>query len=102
MKFIENQNVLKRRQIAEKDWSTKGVKTRKTESGMIECLSDHLTSFSILLDPTPMDRISGYHEHILRLISYIGSGLSILGLSITVLLYSLFRYVRSLVYIFHF
>lgn len=75
----------------EKDWAVDGVRTRKTDSGMIECLSDHLTAFTILLDPTPMDRISGYHEHILRLISYIGSGLSILGLSITVLLYSLFR-----------
>ncbi|KAI9556627.1 hypothetical protein GHT06_016417 [Daphnia sinensis] len=78
----------------EKEWSTKGVKTTKTESGMIKCLSDHLTAFSILLDPTPMDRISGFHEYILRIISYVGSGLSILGLSVTVLLYSLFRNLR--------
>ena len=77
--------------FTEKEWSTKGVVTRKADGGLIECLSDHLTAFSILLDPTPMDRVSGYHEYILRLISYVGSGLSILGLSITVLLYSLFR-----------
>ena len=38
--------------------------------------SDHLTAFSILLDPTPRERISKYHENILEQISYVGSVLS--------------------------
>lgn len=78
--------------LLEKDWSTSGIKTRwAASSGTIECESDHLTAFSVLLDPTPHERLADIHEYILKLISYVGSGLSILGLTITVLLYSLFR-----------
>ena len=76
-----------------KQWSSQGLKTR-AGSTSIECLSDHLTAFSVLLDPTPLDKISDLHQNILTWISYFGSGLSILGLSVTVLLYSLFRNLR--------
>ena len=37
------------------------------------------------------ERISKFHQNILELISYVGSVLSILGLFITILIYSLFR-----------
>ena len=76
----------------DKDWSTKGIKTSwSKETNSIKCESDHLTAFSVLLDITPTERLSPFHEQILRIISYVGSGLSIFGLTITVLLYSLFR-----------
>lgn len=79
-----------------KEWSTKGIKTSwSVESGSIQCESDHMTAFSVLLDPTPYEQLSELHQYILKVISYVGSGLSILGLSITVILYSLFRYVAS-------
>ena len=77
---------------ADKDWSTKGIRTsRSSKDGSIQCDSDHLTAFSVLLDPTPHEQLSGSHQYILKVISYVGSGLSVLGLSITVVLYSLFR-----------
>jgi len=75
-----------------KDWSTAGIKTSwSKKQNAIQCESDHLTAFSVLLDITPTENLSGFHQNILRMISYVGSGLSIFGLTITVLLYSLFR-----------
>ena len=41
-----------------------------------------------------MDQIASHHEFILELISYIGSALSIVGLFVTVVLYSIFGNLR--------
>ena len=54
------------------------------------CSTSHLSSFSVLFDPVA-DPIGGLHERILSLLSYIGAGLSLLGLALTILTYGLFR-----------
>jgi len=62
----------------------------------IRCETTHLTAFSILLDPRPEDEESTsvsntIHSHILSVISSVGSTVSIAGLTLTVLTYSIFR-----------
>ncbi|XP_042899870.1 adhesion G protein-coupled receptor E2 isoform X1 [Parasteatoda tepidariorum] len=72
-----------------KSWSSEGLKTNQTETKII-CQSSHLTAFSVLLDFTPQVMASDIHETILSIISYSGSALSIVGLSSTLLTYSIF------------
>ncbi|GIX91833.1 adhesion G-protein coupled receptor G6 [Caerostris extrusa] len=76
----------------EKDrrWSTEGLTTNHTKSYVI-CESSHMTAFSILFDVSPRSVRDETHESILTIISYIGSTLSIIGLCITILSYTLFR-----------
>ncbi|KAG8200008.1 hypothetical protein JTE90_001240, partial [Oedothorax gibbosus] len=74
----------------ERVWSTDGLVTNQTGNSTA-CMSTHLTSFSLLLDPTPYAGISEDHLFPLSLISYIGCGLSMLGLILTIITYSLFR-----------
>ncbi|XP_052213544.1 cadherin EGF LAG seven-pass G-type receptor 3-like isoform X1 [Dreissena polymorpha] len=71
-------------------WSTEGMVTFSQQGNQTHCLSHHLTSFAILLDPSP-DVSLNDHERILTYISYIGCGISILGLTLTLISYSLFR-----------
>ncbi|KAG8200010.1 hypothetical protein JTE90_001241 [Oedothorax gibbosus] len=75
---------------SERVWSTEGLVTNQTGNSTA-CMSTHLTSFSLLLDPTPNAGISEDHLFSLSLISYIGCGLSMLGLILTIITYSLFR-----------
>ncbi|GIY05036.1 adhesion G-protein coupled receptor G6 [Caerostris darwini] len=75
----------------EKDrrWSTEGLTTNHTKSYVI-CESSHMTAFSILFDVSPLSARDKTHESIMTIISYIGSILSIIGLSLTILTYMLF------------
>uniref|UniRef100_A0A1W7RAV2 Cadherin EGF LAG seven-pass G-type receptor 2 n=1 Tax=Hadrurus spadix TaxID=141984 RepID=A0A1W7RAV2_9SCOR len=73
----------------EQEWSTEGLWVNQTDN-LTLCFSTHLTAFSILLDPDP-EPIAESHQQALSLISYIGSGLSLLGLLLTIITYSLFR-----------
>ncbi|XP_025106912.1 cadherin EGF LAG seven-pass G-type receptor 2-like [Pomacea canaliculata] len=72
-------------------WSTEGVVTVSKSGDYTECQSTHLTSFAVLLDPSPGFALSSAHEMALTYISYIGSGLSLVCLVVTTLTYSLFR-----------
>ena len=74
---------------ADLSWSEEGV-TTELVGGQAVCSTSHLSSFSVLFDPVG-EPISGLHERILSLLSYIGAGLSLLGLALTILTYSLFR-----------
>ncbi|CAL1261925.1 unnamed protein product [Larinioides sclopetarius] len=74
----------------ERIWSTDGLITNQSGNSTV-CLSSHMTSFSLLLDPTPNEGISPDHLFTLSVISYIGCGLSMLGLVLTIITYSLFR-----------
>ena len=57
---------------------------------VIHCQTDHLTSFAILMSSTPLDAI---HETILDVITYLGCSLSIIGLILSLVGLSVFRFV---------
>ncbi|GFX53538.1 adhesion G-protein coupled receptor G4 [Trichonephila clavipes] len=75
----------------EKDrkWSAEGLTTNHTKNYVI-CQSTHMTAFSVLLDMTPRSQRNKTHESILSIISYVGSVLSIVGLTLTIVTYLLF------------
>jgi hypothetical protein len=73
------------------EWLDDGVLTNQSMD-WIQCESTHLTAFSVLLDPNIMP-IPGEHRQVLSIISYIGSVCSIFGLFLTILTYSIFRWV---------
>lgn len=77
--------------VENRTWSSEGVVTAERRQNYTKCLSYHLTSFAILLDPSPDHALSGKHEQILTYISYIGCGISMIGLVLTLITYSLFR-----------
>ncbi|XP_052778661.1 adhesion G protein-coupled receptor L4-like [Mya arenaria] len=72
-------------------WSNDGMVTHDQQNNKTTCYSTHLTSFAVLLDPSPDYSLGDDHEQILTYISYIGCGISILGLTLTIITYSLFR-----------
>ena len=92
------------------------MKSIRLANGTLRCESNHLTAFSVLLDPLPTSnpgrdddddddtnddsengknadyrRSQSIHTHVLSILSSIGSALSITGLAITVLTFALFR-----------
>ncbi|KAL4226889.1 hypothetical protein ACF0H5_014867 [Mactra antiquata] len=77
--------------VENRTWSDAGLLTVERGPNYTKCYSYHLTSFAILLDPSPDHRLDVGHEQILTYISYIGCGISIIGLILTLLTYSLFR-----------
>ncbi|XP_061187542.1 adhesion G protein-coupled receptor B1-like [Saccostrea echinata] len=72
-------------------WSTYGVTTVSTGGNETHCHTTHLTSFAVMLDPTPTSMLSDSHERALTYISYIGCAVSIFGLAFTIVTYSMFR-----------
>nr|XP_042897967.1 uncharacterized protein LOC107457219 [Parasteatoda tepidariorum] len=73
----------------EHKWATDGLITNQSDNSTT-CLSFHLTSFSLLLDPSRFDAANRY-AFLLSIIIYIGCGLSMLGLLLTIITYSIFR-----------
>ena len=69
------------RKVTTLDSSTKEI---------IHCQTDHLTSFAILMSSTPLAEI---HEEILNVITYLGCSLSIIGLILSLVGLSVFRFV---------
>ncbi|XP_076469702.1 uncharacterized protein LOC143300031 [Babylonia areolata] len=75
-----------------RQWSTEGVVSAVRGGNWSVCQSSHLTSFALLLDPSPDPQMEDSDEgRALTYISFIGSSLSLLSLSLTILTYSLFR-----------
>ncbi|CAG2185169.1 unnamed protein product [Mytilus edulis] len=72
------------------DWSTEGVYTVSTGGNKTECHTTHLTSFAILMDPVPSYELDEVHDKAMTYISYIGCAVSIFGLSVTIVTYSMF------------
>ena len=87
-------------------WSTDGCKTLWTENGQTQCACDHLTNFALLMvmlvprsveflktslycqnlnGPNRETCLSKPHQIALSLVSYIGCGLSLLGLLLLIL-----------------
>ncbi|XP_052079943.1 uncharacterized protein LOC127718086 [Mytilus californianus] len=73
------------------DWSTQGVYTVSTGGNKTECHTTHLTSFAILMDPVPSYELDEVHDKAMTYISYIGCAVSIFGLAVTIVTYSMFR-----------
>ncbi|KAK7103049.1 hypothetical protein V1264_021179 [Littorina saxatilis] len=72
-------------------WSTEGVITTIKSGNSTVCESFHLTSFAVLLDPSPDFALDTVHEQVLTYISYIGSAVSLFCLTLTIITYGLFR-----------
>ncbi|KAH9494692.1 Adhesion G-protein coupled receptor G2 [Bulinus truncatus] len=72
-------------------WSTDGVTQFEDDNDTVICHSTHLTSFAVLMDTTPDQHFSKPHEDALTYITYIGCGISLACLLLTVLTYGLFR-----------
>ncbi|KAL8605787.1 hypothetical protein ACOMHN_011149 [Nucella lapillus] len=76
---------------ANRSWSTEGVVTVTKSGNFTVCHSLHLTSFAVLLDPSPHYILSSTHEAVLTYISYIGCAVSLFCLVLTIITYALFR-----------
>ena len=73
-------------------WSRDGCKTLPGKfDGTVRCECTHLTNFALMLD---VDQ-SGSNPLSLKIITWIGCGISLFGLVITILTYSVFRCVFS-------
>lgn len=72
------------------DWSSVGCRLVSKDRIYITCLCDHLTNFALLLDVGQ----SGYNPVELQIITWIGCGLSLAGLFLTVMIYMFFRKLR--------
>ncbi|XP_031572893.1 adhesion G protein-coupled receptor L3-like isoform X2 [Actinia tenebrosa] len=64
------------------DWSNHGVKMTSFEGNKIECESNHLTNFAVLMQVKKF-KISKPHTQALQMITYIGCGISLFGLALT-------------------
>ncbi|XP_046351853.2 uncharacterized protein LOC124132157 isoform X2 [Haliotis rufescens] len=73
-------------------WSTDGCRYVREEYGRDVCVCEHLTNFAVLLDFYGQDTLT--HSLALSIITIIGLSLSILGLSLTVLTFIIFRKLR--------
>lgn len=75
-------------------WSRKGCKksTVQKYEGFITCGCNHLTNFALLLDVS--QRSSKARE--LSIVTWIGFGVSVIGLVVTVIIYLFFRFVLFL------
>ena len=66
-------------------WSNEGCNVSKTQAykGFVTCECDHLTNFALLLDVSQKREQS----KTLSIITWIGCGVSILGLALTIITY---------------
>uniref|UniRef100_A0A7M5VDY9 Uncharacterized protein n=2 Tax=Clytia hemisphaerica TaxID=252671 RepID=A0A7M5VDY9_9CNID len=72
-------------------WSTRGVSTSLTnDQSIVECSTDHLTNFAMLLDVSQ----TGSNPLALQIITWIGCGISLAGLLLTIVSFAIFRKVR--------
>lgn len=72
-------------------WSTSGCRTiRKFGSNEVQCVCDHLTNFAILLDVSQ----TGANPLALQIITWIGCGISLAGLLLTIVTYTIFQKLR--------
>ena len=75
-------------------WSSKGCKksTEQKYEGFITCECNHLTNFALLLDVSQR----GSKARELSIVTWIGCGVSVIGLVMTVIIYLFFRFILFL------
>ncbi|XP_061176294.1 adhesion G-protein coupled receptor G6-like [Saccostrea echinata] len=78
-------------------WSSEGCKVKVHLPGeYTECQCDHLTNFALLMDMYRVGGdISAVNKMALTYLSYLGCGISLIGLVLTLLTYFMFRKLRS-------
>ncbi|EDV28788.1 uncharacterized protein TRIADDRAFT_52030 [Trichoplax adhaerens] len=77
------------------NWSIEGLRTAHLNSTHIICLSNHLTSFAILFQQSDVI-IPNQHDHILTIITYVGTIVSLFCLGLTIATYTCIRRFHSL------
>ncbi|XP_053396684.1 adhesion G-protein coupled receptor G6-like isoform X2 [Mercenaria mercenaria] len=81
--------------VATKSWSADGCAVNQTTDDYTVCHCDHLTNFALLMDVySTGGGLSKANSVALSIISYVGCGLSLLGVIITLLTYLKFRKLR--------
>ncbi|RUS90359.1 hypothetical protein EGW08_001854, partial [Elysia chlorotica] len=76
-------------------WSSEGCAVVRSAPGVTQCGCDHLTNFALLMDVYQEGSgLSSRDREILSYISYIGCGVSLAALVLTLATYTLFRKLR--------
>ncbi|XP_072025661.1 uncharacterized protein [Amphiura filiformis] len=81
------------------DWSSEGCYVSNTTGKTgdnVECKCNHLTNFAVLMDIYGQSTLTDTQDLILEILSYIGCGLSILGLVVTIYSYAAQKYVHTI------
>ena len=68
-------------------WSTRGCFKVSENETDVQCKCDHLTNFALLLDVSQ----KGANPLELQIITWVGCGISLSGLFLTLLTYGIFR-----------
>ena len=76
------------------NWSDRGCKMMTPEAGRVKCHCDHMTNFAVLFSASGPKTHDERHAKALSIISYVGCAVSLVGLTLTLITYSLFRYAR--------
>ncbi|WAR08218.1 AGRL1-like protein [Mya arenaria] len=69
-------------------WSTSGCNVVSSNASQVQCACSHLTNFALLISPYTSN--SEVVQNISMIITYIGSGLSILALIVTIALHAFY------------
>ena len=76
-------------------WSNKGCNVSKIQKydGYLTCECDHLTNFALLLDisQTRSNKFSSDNKLGISIVTWIGCGVSMLGLVLTIITFSCFK-----------
>ncbi|KAJ7374621.1 hypothetical protein OS493_004960 [Desmophyllum pertusum] len=75
-------------------WSKKGCRVINCTSTWTHCSCDHLTNFAVLMQ-VKEQKISVKHQVALKLITYIGCALSLIGESIAIVAYAVFLNLKT-------
>ncbi|KAL5251874.1 hypothetical protein ACHWQZ_G014876 [Mnemiopsis leidyi] len=75
-------------------WSSEGMTFISKTENSIDCMSDHLTNFAILINPSNT-YFTGAEELTLQIITIAGCTLSIIGLLATIIGLAVFKQIRS-------
>ncbi|CAC5395629.1 unnamed protein product [Mytilus coruscus] len=74
-------------------WATDGCQLNKTENGRYVCVCDHLTNFAVIVNIGGQDNL--VDSLAMHIISWIGLILSIVGLSLTIVSFIVFKHLRK-------
>ncbi|TRY83551.1 hypothetical protein DNTS_016261 [Danionella cerebrum] len=78
-----------------REWTTYGCETERVDNFTIKCSCSHLTFFAVLMSPFPDEKTIAPHLESLTYISYIGCGISVFFLGITLFMHFLLRKAKS-------
>lgn len=77
------------------NWSDRGCRQVKIEAGRVMCHCDHMTNFAVLFSAGGPKKHAEEHAMALSIISYVGCAISLVGLTLTLMTYALFRNLRK-------